>query len=322
MPSGLIIPEEGRNRPGFWNGELGYRHAAVAIAGLLTAGWLIEWVRDGSVFRAPVWPINALFLLTFILWIVALSRIENRITSWLGGVPFALMSMVAVGVLGAIGGIVPQTADAPAWTRALGWHQIFPSPAFIAALLALLTNLGLATLRRVRGLGWRGWLSSISHVGLWIAIAGAMFGSGDLIRARMMLVEGNAEARIIDGQGRQGYLPFGLYLQRFYVEQYPGEENQPGPARKYAAEVTVLHRSGLVEDKVIIVNQPLRRAGWTLYLTNYELSPGGQSNRCVIEAVRDPWLPVVYVGIFLLIGGAAAMLFVSPFPAPNPEEGR
>lgn len=306
-------------RPGFWSDELGFRHAVIAVTGVVATGGFLQWVRGGAVLTPPVWPANAFFLFFFIVWIAVLSRFDNRITSWIAGVPFALVSMVVVGLLGAIGGTVPQTGDAPGWTRTLGWNQIYQSPAFVLSLLVLLTNLGLATLRRVRAVGWRGWFSSLGHAGLWVAIAGALFGSGDLIRARMMLVEGNAEARIVDNRGRQGFLPVGLYLQRFYVEQYPGEDNRPGPARKYTAEVTVLHRNGRIEDKVIVVNQPLRRSGWTLYLTNYELSPDGQSDRCVIEAVRDPWLPVVYAGIFLMLAGAVAMLFRSPFPAPIPE---
>jgi cytochrome c biogenesis protein ResB len=224
--------------------------------------------------------------------------------------------MAAMGLLAIIGGVVPQTADAPAWAVAAGLDNVFRSAPFIVAMLLLLTNLGLATLRRGRALGWRGWLFSLNHAGLWIVLACGMFGAGDVIRARLMLVEGSAEARLVDEQGRQGYLPVGLFLQRFYVEHYPGETDAPGPARSFTAEVSVLHPDGTVEDQRIRVNHPLRRAGWALYLINYELSPDGQTDRCVVEAVRDPWLPGVYAGIFLLLGGAVAMLFRSPF-GPN-----
>jgi hypothetical protein len=307
------ITLEGGRKAGFWSRELGYGHAAVAVAGAVAAGWLLQWTRGGAPITPPAWPANIVFLGLLAGWIGLLSAMRNRLTAWLGGVPFALVTMAAVGLLATVGGVIPQTPDAPDWARAAGLHHVFSGAPFVVAMLLLLTNLGLATLRRGRELGLRGWLFSLNHAGLWIVLACGMFGAGDVIRARLMLVEGAADARIVDGQGRQGYLPFGLFLQRFYVEQYPGENESPGPARSFTAEVTVLHRDATVEDKIIRVNHPLRRAGWTLYLINYELSPDGQTDRCVVEAVRDPWLPGVYAGIFLLLAGAVAMLFRSPF---------
>jgi hypothetical protein len=40
---------------------------------------------------------------------------------------------------------------------------------------------------------------------------------------------------------------------------------------------------------------------------------GRWSNLSVLELVRDPWLPVVYFGIFLMMGGAA-FLFITGKP--------
>lgn len=297
-----------------WQGELGYAHAAVAIAGAAAVGWGIELARGGRPLAAPSWPGNAIFLGMFVAWLWLLSRMPGRVVPWLGGVPFALMSMLAVGVLGAVGGIVPQVAeDAPAWARGLGFDHIFGGAPFAVAMLLLLTNLGLATFRKVRVAGARAWLFSLNHVGLWVVLACGMFGAGDITRARMVVAEGQAEAMVVDAQGRHGYLPFGILLQRFYVEQYPDDAGRPGAPKKFAAEVTLLKPDKSVEEARIEVNKPLRRDGWTLYLTNYELSANGLADQCLIEAVRDPWLPGVYTGIFLLLGGALAMLFRSPF---------
>jgi cytochrome c biogenesis protein ResB len=263
---------------------------------------------------APAWPANAIFLGVFLGWIFLLSRSDGRVVAWLGGVPFALVSMLGVGMLGGAGGIVPQVAEqAPGWARSCGLDHVFSGAPFAVAMLLLLTNLGLATFRKVRALGAKAWFFSLNHVGLWVVIASAMFGAGDIIRSRMILVEGQAEAMIVDAAGRHGYLPFGLFLQRFYVEQYPEDSGRPGAPKRFAAEVTVLRHNQKFEDVRIEVNKPLRRDGWALYLTNYELSATGQTDQCLIEAVRDPWLPAVYAGIFLMLGGALAMLFCNPF---------
>lgn len=305
----------------FWSGEWGYGQAVVAVAGCLVVGWLLQWVRGGGPLRPPSWPLNGILLAAFAGWIWFLSRQETRLVAWLGGVPMALASMAGVGVVGLIGGIVPQGEQAPAWAAAWGLSEVFRSVPLVLALLILLTNLGLATLRRSRALGWKGWLVSLNHAGLWLAVAAGLFGAGDVIRARMMLVEGGVEARIVDEAGRLGYLPFGLHLQRFYVEHYPGEPERPGPARRYTAEVAVLHPGGRVEEARIVVNQPLRRAGWALYLIHYELSEEGMTDRCVLEAVRDPWLPAIYSGIGLMLAGAVAMLFKSPWSGRCAESG-
>lgn len=238
----------------------------------------------------------------------------GRLVAWIGGVPFALMAMLCIGVLGAAGGIIPQNpGEAPAWARAAGFDHIFHGAPFAVALLLLMTNLGVATIRKVREAGVRAWFFSLNHLGLWIALACAMFGAGDMVRARMVVAEGRAEAMIVDDAGRHGFLPFGILLQRFIVDRYDTESGNPGAPKHFAADVTVLHPGQPPDATRIEVNKPLRRSGWTLYLTNYELAPGGGPAQCLIEAVRDPWLPGVYAGLYLVLGGAVAMLLRSPF---------
>ena len=58
----------------------------------------------------------------------------------------------------------------------------------------------------------------------------------------------------------------------------------------------------------VAVNQPLHVPGWTLYLTSYDESLGAASNIAILEAVRDPALPGVYLGLGLLLLGMAMML--------------
>ncbi len=291
----------------------------LAIAGAVLAGWAVEFVRGGGPIVPPVWPLNAVLLGLFIGWLWLLSRMPGPLIPWIGGVPFALMAMLSVGILGALGGIIPQVAeDAPLWARSAGLDHVFQGAPFAIAVLLLLTNLGVATFCKVRSSGMRAWLFSLNHAGLWIALACGMFGAGDMVRARMAIEEGQAEAMVVDAQGRRGYLPFGIFLQRFFVEYHPGESGRPGAPKRFAAEVTILHPDKTVEDTRIEVNKPLRRGGWALYLTNYELSPTGQTDECLIEAIRDPWLPGVYAGIFLLLAGAVAMLFRSPFEDASP----
>ncbi len=301
-------------REGFWSGEWGYRHALLAVTGLVFAGWCVQFAGSGNPLQAPSWPVNFYSLLAFVAWVFLLSLSGDKVAVWLGGVPFAMASILWLGILGAVGGIVPQVSEgAGGIVRALGLNHIFQSVPLVVAMLALLTNLGVAGLRRVRSFGVAAWFFSLNHLGLWVTLAAMLFGAGDLIRARMVVSEGHAEALVVDEKGRHGYLPFGILLQRFYVDQYGEESGRPGAPKRFVADVTLLEKGGVHQTATIEVNRPVRKDGWALYVINYELSPEGATDQCVIEAVKDPWLPGVYAGVFLMLGGAFAMLFRNPF---------
>ena len=50
--------------------------------------------------------------------------------------------------------------------------------------------------------------------------------------------------------------------------------------------------------------------GWKIYQLSYDESKGGWSDISIFELVRDPWLPVVYTGIVMMMLGAVC-LFVN-----------
>lgn len=58
------------------------------------------------------------------------------------------------------------------------------------------------------------------------------------------------------------------------------------------------------------VNKPYKYHGWKLYQLSYDERMGRWSMVSIIEAVRDPWLPVVYFGIFLLLAGALYLFWI------------
>lgn len=61
----------------------------------------------------------------------------------------------------------------------------------------------------------------------------------------------------------------------------------------------------------IEVNKPFKVNGWKIYQLSYNEQMGKWSNVSVFELVRDPWLSVVYVGIYLLIIGAIGMFLTA-----------
>ena len=76
--------------------------------------------------------------------------------------------------------------------------------------------------------------------------------------------------------------------------------------QRYASDVSVYTKSGTIHG-IIEVNKPLKIAGWKIYQSDYDKNKGKWSRISVLELVRDPWLPVVYVGIWIMIAGALGM---------------
>jgi hypothetical protein len=87
-------------------------------------------------------------------------------------------------------------------------------------------------------------------------------------------------------------------------------------AERYSSEIVVTDREAAGEggrksqSAILEVNRPFTHKGWKLYQLSYDERMGKWSSLSVIEAVRDPWLPVVYAGIFLLLGGALYLFWI------------
>jgi cytochrome c biogenesis protein ResB len=60
-----------------------------------------------------------------------------------------------------------------------------------------------------------------------------------------------------------------------------------------------------------LVNKPLNFMGWKIYQLSYSEAMGG-IGISILELVRDPWLPYVYTGIFMMLAGAVWLFLKSP----------
>ncbi len=94
----------------------------------------------------------------------------------------------------------------------------------------------------------------------------------------------------------------GLELDKHHTIVMPNRE----PAR-FASDVTIFTKEGEHIDATIEVNKPFAIAGWKVYQLSYNEQMGKWSNLSVFELVRDPWLPAVYFGIYMILIGAVLM---------------
>ena len=82
--------------------------------------------------------------------------------------------------------------------------------------------------------------------------------------------------------------------------------------KKYTSHVTVMTESGYSKKATIEVNSPLTIDNWKIYQFSYDESMGKYSKTSVFELVYDPWLKIVYAGIFMLLAGSLFLFIMGP----------
>lgn len=125
-----------------------------------------------------------------------------------------------------------------------------------------------------------------------------------------------------DGSEISGWICSGSYANP--AEQLNLDDNYslvmlPAEPRKFSSELKIKTKNGETVDTTIEVNKPFHIDGWSVYQLSYNTEMGRWSNLSVLELVRDPWLPVVYVGIFLMMAGAV-FLFIFGQPKKGGTE--
>lgn len=399
-----------------WKFPWGYAESFAIAAGFTLAGAGIQFF-SGTHIPLLVFPYNAAALIAFIIALFCLQRFghRNSLIQWLSSIPAALSAMVLFTVLSLLMGFVTQSEMAAANDIA---SNVKHSWMYLFAQIYILTSLGLTIFRRfsvkLKNIGF-----TINHAGLWIVLAAASFGAGDIQRFTMRVNEGAIEWIGTDRYGNMVELPVAIMLHDFNVDFYPPEigiwnstkeqllktpsfsllkpdtvfqwesynfrintllkyawlmgdtfRSAPAPGSVYAAEVTVwpsgsdsikgwicqnsalqnamslpfsddlelvlkpskpkffqsqvtiYTKNGSVSDETIMVNQPVDVDGWTVYQFSYDEAMGEWGTSSVFELVKDPWLPVIYIGLAFLIAGSVFMFLSGVKPRKKANDLR
>lgn len=120
-----------------------------------------------------------------------------------------------------------------------------------------------------------------------------------------LLVRATKAGKKVEGWVTCGSYQFpyqGLALDERHTLVMPNREPE-----RFASDVTVFTQDGLSVDATIEVNKPFTIAGWKIYQLSYNEQMGKWSNLSIFELVRDPWLPAIYFGIYMILIGAILM---------------
>ena len=168
----------------------------------------------------------------------------------------------------------------------------------------------MVVLRHIRACSLRNVLFLLNHLGLWLALGGALWGAPDRKSVKLIAYLRQPEYTAVDETGRLYPLPFTVTLEKFQVEYYDRMQRVP---KKFRSELILQNKECRLYT-AIEVNEPVDFGGYSIYQDNYDREKGLYS---VLLLVRDPWLGIVYTGILMMIIGAVGLVVCGPLRKPN-----
>ena len=282
-----------------WNKPWTFKEGFLIGGGLIVAGLLLELTVGPVVWDAFAWPANGLVLAGFVFMIVAMHLLRRKVYAFrfLTTYQAAIPAMCYAVVLTIVMGLTRQTVNGSWINNMLSFWPfvlIYVFMAVILGLVVLKTPFSIKSASKI--------VAGLFHLGLFITMTTATLGNADMQRMRMIVAKGEPEWRAMDQQGYVKEMPLAIELQEFIMETY-----DDGSPRRFASKIEILTQEGKKYQATVDVNKPAEVEGWKIYQYGYDTQAGAQSNISILELVSDPWLPYVYTGIFLMLGGGLLM---------------
>ena len=283
-----------------WKNNWTLREGILIGGALIIAGLALQ-LSVGSVnWDAFAWPVNGIALAAFILLTAAsfLLRKKLHICQFIGTYQAAVPAMVCAVILTIIMGLTRQKTGGSWFNDMLSFWP------FVLIYVYIDLILGVIILRRL--LHFKNWKRDIpfllNHLGLFLALTTATLGNADMQRVKMITTIGESEWRALDDKGVVKEMDFSVKLKKFIMETY-----DDGSPKRFASEILIQSKSGKNYEATVDVNKPYEVDGWKIYQYGYDTQMGTQSRISILELVSDPWLPLVYTGIYMMLAGAVCM---------------
>lgn len=278
-------------------------------AGQVVAGLMLEAIIGPVSWSAFAWPVNMIILAVLIVFILLISASSHAcyICRFLGTYQAAIPALMVAVVLTMLMGLTRQKANGQ-WLNAM--LTFWP---FVLTYVYMVVILGVVSMRRLKklrhGLRRNDITFLLNHMGLFVALVAGTLGNPDMQRVKMVAAIGQTEWRGIDEQHNTVELPVAIELNRFIMEEY-----DDGTPKRFASDIKVFTQSGKSLTGIVDVNKPISVDGWRIYQYGYDTVMGRESQISIFELVKDPWLPWVYGGIFMMLAGALCLFFEKSTP--------
>ena len=269
--------------------------------GLILLGFLLQAIFGPVNWDLIASPVNLIMLLALLVLVtvVYVMREKAGFFGWLGSPEAAVPAISCALFLTIIMGLTAQIPER-------GWlgNMVTFWP-FVICFVWLTVSVGLSAFGGIRRVvhSWKAIPYTLIHLGFFVTLVCATLGSADKRDLEMTLHEGETVSTASTEDGTSYETGLSVRLDDFTMETYPN-----GMPKRFASDVVVKGKSGKDITAVIEVNKPLKVDGWKMYQYGYDEEAGTESQVSILEIVKDPWLPLVYVGIFMMLAGALLML--------------
>ena len=281
--------------------------------GLVLAGLLLQLSVGPVVWEAFAWPVNGIVLFAFLAVITGMFLLRKKVYAFrfVGTYHSAIPTLVYAVVLTIAMGLIRQTTSPSPTDEGGTWlNRMLTFWPFVLTYVYMALILGLVIFKQLQK--WataRFSLSALSsslfsHLGLFLAMTTATLGNADMQRLRMITEVGLPESRALTPDNIIRQMPLTIELKQFIMETY-----DDGSPKRFASEILIQTKSGKDVRATVDVNKPVEVEGWKIYQYGYDTQMGALSQTSILELVSDPWLPLVYTGIYMMLGGAVWMLF-------------
>ena len=268
--------------------------------GLIAAGLALELSVGPVNWDAFAWPANVIVLGGFLILIIIIWALRKRLygCQYMGTYKAAIPTMVYAVVLTIIMGLTRQETNGSWLNNMLSFWP------FVLIYVMMAVILGQVVVRRLTHLAnWKRDIPFLlNHLGLFLAMTTATLGNADMLRLKMITSQGEPEWRALTQEGAVKEMPLAIELKQFIMEIY-----DDGSPKRFASDIQILTKSGKNILTTVDVNKPAEVEGWKIYQYGYDTQMGAKSQISILELVSDPWLPLVYTGIYMMLGGALCM---------------
>ena len=282
-----------------WNMKEGF----LIGGGLIIAGLALQLSVGPVVWDAFAWPANGIILAGFLALIALIFILGKKVYAFqfVSTYQAAIPALVYAVVLTIIMGLTRQLKDGTWLNNMLSFWP------FVLIYVYMAVILGVIILRRLMHLSsWKRDVPFLlNHLGLFIALITATLGNADMQRVKMITTVGEPEWRALTQQGVVKEMPIAIELKKFIMETYDN-----GSPKRFASEIQILTKTGKNIETTVDVNKPYEVDGWKIYQYGYDTQMGAESQISILELVSDPWLPLVYTGIYMMLAGAVCMFVI------------
>ena len=307
-----------------WTKPYGMKEGFLIGGCLVVAGLMLELSAGPVDWDAFRWPVNGIVLVGFLTLIAIIFLLRKKMygLQFIGTYKAAIPAQVYAVVLTVIMGLTRQEVNGTWLNNMLSFWP------FVLVYVYLAVILGQVILRRTRRmvngpLGRRTLATNetqersmaslkrdvsflLNHLGLFLAMTAATLGNADMQRLKMITVKGEPEWRALTSQQQIVELPIAIELKEFIMDTY-----DDGSPRRFASDIQILTKTGKNIQATVEVNKPVEVDGWKIYQHDYDTQKGAMSQTSILELVSDPWLPLVYTGIYMMLAGAVCIMLLA-----------